>query len=289
MRQTKIALSTAHMTKLVKDAYVPPLQHGDHLTVAEFERRYATMPELHKAELINGVVYVPSPFTETGDPSIPPLRNGDHLTVAEFERRYQNMSRLKRADLIDGVVYMGSPVTMDMHAEPHFDLVGWLWHYRAYTPGVQGGDNATLILPVGMAQPQSDACLRIRPDHGGRTKTRKGYVAGGVELAAEVAASSVSFDFNEKHAAYEQNGIIEYVVWRVEDREIDWFYLKRGKYQHLPLTKDGLYKSKVFPGLWLDAAPMIAGDMVKVLEVGQQGIASPEHRRFVDKLRKRKK
>lgn len=222
-------------------------------------------------------------------PSAPPLQNGDHLTVEEFERRYEAMPEVKRADLINGVVYMGSPVTIDLHAEQHFDFVTWLGHYRAYTPGVQGGDNATLKLPTGMNQPQADACLRIRPEFGGRTQTKNRYVVGGVELAGEIAASSVSFDLNEKLAAYEENGILEYIVWRVEDRDIDWFVLKGGEYQRLSRTRDGLFKSKVFPGLWLDAAAIVAGDMVRVLEVVQQGIASPEHRRFVARLRKKRR
>jgi Uma2 family endonuclease len=39
----------------------PPLESGDRLSRAEFERRYAAMPDLKKAELIEGVVYVGSP------------------------------------------------------------------------------------------------------------------------------------------------------------------------------------------------------------------------------------
>src|SRR5262249_20270208 len=39
----------------------PALENGDRLTRAEFERRYDAMPRLKKAELIEGVVYVPSP------------------------------------------------------------------------------------------------------------------------------------------------------------------------------------------------------------------------------------
>ena len=38
-----------------------PLENGDRLTRAEFERRYAARPDLKKAELIEGVVYMPSP------------------------------------------------------------------------------------------------------------------------------------------------------------------------------------------------------------------------------------
>lgn len=40
---------------------LPPLESGDRLTRAEFERRYADMPPNVKAELIEGVVYMPSP------------------------------------------------------------------------------------------------------------------------------------------------------------------------------------------------------------------------------------
>jgi Uma2 family endonuclease len=40
---------------------IPPLENGDKLTQAEFERRYHTMPQQKKAELIEGTVYMASP------------------------------------------------------------------------------------------------------------------------------------------------------------------------------------------------------------------------------------
>lgn len=40
---------------------VPPLENGDRLTRSEFERRYYTMHKV-KAELIEGIVYMPSPL-----------------------------------------------------------------------------------------------------------------------------------------------------------------------------------------------------------------------------------
>src|SRR5262249_21184374 len=39
---------------------IPPLENGDRLTRDEFERRYNAMPNLKKAELIEGVVYMAS-------------------------------------------------------------------------------------------------------------------------------------------------------------------------------------------------------------------------------------
>ena len=50
----------------------PPLQQGDHLTRAEFERRYSAMPHIKTAELIEGVVQMPSPvrYQSHGSPHI---------------------------------------------------------------------------------------------------------------------------------------------------------------------------------------------------------------------------
>src|SRR5438045_1369951 len=51
---------------------LPPLQPGDRLTRDEFERRYDAMPHLKKAELIDGVVHVPSPVRceDHGEPHL---------------------------------------------------------------------------------------------------------------------------------------------------------------------------------------------------------------------------
>ncbi|HEX5500158.1 MAG TPA: hypothetical protein VFX03_13060, partial [Thermomicrobiales bacterium] len=42
---------------------IAPLESGDRLTRVEFERRYRAMPALKKAELVEGVVYMPSPVS----------------------------------------------------------------------------------------------------------------------------------------------------------------------------------------------------------------------------------
>lgn len=46
----------------VSGTQVPPLENGDRLTRYEFERRYTANPQIKKAELIEGVVYVASPL-----------------------------------------------------------------------------------------------------------------------------------------------------------------------------------------------------------------------------------
>src|SRR5438067_6966374 len=145
----------------------------------------------------------------------PPLESGDRLTRAEFERRYDAMPGLKKAELIEGVVHMPSPVTFRKHARPHLYLNGWLLHYLAATPGVDGGDNASLRLDLDN-EPQPDGFLMILPSHGGQARIDEDdYVAGGPELVAEVASSSASYDLHAKLHVYRRNGVREYVVWRV--------------------------------------------------------------------------
>lgn len=53
----------APATTPAKTPIVPRLENGDHLTRPEYERRYAAMPQLKNAQLIEGIVYMPSPVT----------------------------------------------------------------------------------------------------------------------------------------------------------------------------------------------------------------------------------
>jgi Uma2 family endonuclease len=221
---------------------------------------------------------------KVAEAEIPPLKAGDRLTRAEFERRYEAMPDLKKAELIEGVVYMPSPVSVDRHGEPQFDLIIFLGLYKWATPGVRGADNATARLDLDN-EPQPDVSFFIDPARGGQARiSSDGFLEAAPEFVAEIASTSVTYDLNTKLEVYRRNGVREYLVWRVRDREIDWFVLKRGKYVKMPLDKNGLYRSKVFPGLWLDPAALIRGDTATLQATLQRGLASREHAAFVAKL-----
>jgi Uma2 family endonuclease len=221
---------------------------------------------------------------QTGGEMIPPLEPGDRLTRDEFERRYAAMRHLKKAELIEGIVYMPSPVRVYRHGKPHADLITWLGVYRAATPGVDGGDNTTAKLDLDN-EPQPDAMLFIEPSRGGQVKVSEDdYIEGAPELVAEIASSSVSFDLHTKFNVYRRCGVKEYIVWRVLDKAIDWFVLSGQTYQPLAPESDGVLKSRVFPGLWLDPQALLTGDLARVLAVLQLGVASPEHTAFVNQL-----
>ncbi len=229
----------------------------------------------------------PMPAMTPEQQKVPPLRNGDRLTAEEFERRFDAMPHLKKAELINGVVYMPSPVIFEDHGAPHFDMVTWLGLYRIATPGVRGGDNSTLRLPFAN-RPQPDGFLIVLPSHGGAVQIDEaGYIVGAPEWVGEVAATSENYDLHDKLELYRRYQVREYVVWRVFDREIDWFVLRGENFVKLPLTSDGFFKSEVLPGLWLDPAALISGDMARVAQVAQLGVSSPEHAEFVVRLKQK--
>jgi len=227
----------------------------------------------------------PSGPTEAqADGAIPPLENGDRLTRTEFERRYEAMPELKKAELIEGVVHMPSPVRQRYHGRQHSHLNFWLCAYEGSTLGVEVGDSSTVRLDLDN-MPQPDCLLFVQPELGGQVRIgTKGYIEGAPDLVAEVASSSVSYDLGDKLRAYWRNGAREYVVWRVLDREIDWFVLHEQRYEPLKPAADGILRSTVFPGLWLDPAALIRGNVNAVFAIVQQGLSSPEHADFVARL-----
>jgi Uma2 family endonuclease len=227
------------------------------------------------------VLQTPIHFAEPARPDVPPLESGDHLSRREFHRRYEAMPDVKKAELLDGVVYMGSPVSIRRHASPHARAVGVLIHYVAKTPGVDVADNGTLQLDE-ENEVQPDAMVFLPPGKGSLTIEGE-YASGRPELIVEVASSSVAIDVHRKKRVYQRHGVQEYLVWRVRDSEIDLFRLHEGVYQQATL-EDGLLKIRQLPGLWLDPAALIRGDLPKALEAIDRGVASPEHAVFVEKI-----
>lgn len=216
---------------------------------------------------------------------MPRLENGDHLTAHEFLRRYEAMPQVKKAELIEGVVYMGSPVRLKQHAGPDGIIQTWLGYYAARTPGTEHATNATSRLDVENV-PQPDALLRLLPKHGGRsTIDSAGYLAGPPELAAEICASSASVDLHDKFRAYRRARILEYLVWQTVEARFAWFQLEQDDYQPKRADAQGIIRSSVFPGLWLNENALLAQDSAKVMDTLELGLGSPEHGAFLARLR----
>ncbi|MCC5899697.1 MAG: Uma2 family endonuclease [Phormidium sp. BM_Day4_Bin.17] len=208
----------------------------------------------------------------------PPLENGDRLSYREFERRYAAMPQHQKAELVEGVVYMASPLRFTTHAKPHADLMGLLWTYKMATPPTEMGIEPTVRL---------DSDNEFQPDGvllmpGGSSQlSQEGYIQGSPELVVEIAASSAAIDLGDKKRVYRRNGVQEYLVWQIFDEKLDWFYLEEGVYQSLTPDDEGILRSRVFPGLWLNRPQLLQNNLAAVLNTLQAGLQSSEHQAFV--------
>lgn len=214
---------------------------------------------------------------------LPPLRAGERLDQPTFHERYEAMPPETRAELVNGVVYMPSPVSYD-HGEEDNNVCGWLFYYKTLTPGVHSPNNATVKLDH-RGEPQPDCQLFIPAELGGQVSIdERGYITGAPELVTEVARSSRRFDLNEKKGDYERAGVLEYVVVELDPDRIHWFIRRGDHFEDLSAGPDGIYRSEIFPGLWLDAEAFYTEDLPRLLQVLDQGLATPDHAAFVAKL-----
>jgi hypothetical protein len=214
------------------------------------------------------------------DPQL--IHPGDRMSLNEFLERWEQMPGLKFAELIEGVVYMPSAIPL-AHANWNGLIQGLCGMYRLRTPGTQVLTNSTWLMTTTSA-PQPDCSIRIRPEFGGRSTTRKGLASGAPEFVAEICHSSRAYDLGPKLALYQSAGVNEYLAVLVEARRFDWRILVNGSYE---LMKDdhGIYRSVILPGLWIDSTAFWNEDSDRVLQTLEQGLASNEHKNFVSRLK----
>jgi Uma2 family endonuclease len=236
--------------------------------------------------MINGRMEVEVNAMSIVEEAVPPLVPGDFLSRDEFLRRWEAMPRVKRAELIGGVVYVPSPVSIP-HGDTENDVGTWLGTYKAVTPGCAASNNATWLMEEDEA-PQPDLSLRILPEYGGQSRREGPYAAGAPEFLAEVCLSRTACDLHQKLEVYQRNGVREYLAVLMREREVRWHQLSGTRFEVVPAPADGVYRSTVFPGLWLDAAALLRGDLARVLAVLNEGLASAEHRAFVEQLAARR-
>ena len=211
------------------------------------------------------------------------LHNGDHLDQKTFHELYKRTPDGFKAELIGGIVYVASPTTF-RHGRPHMRLALWLGFYNDETLGTDGLDNTTNMLAED-SEPQPDLCLRIEPEYGGQTRDDPdGYVIGPAELVAEVAYSTAAIDLHRKRNDYERAGVKEYVVALAREERVMWFVRGRRGFVELRPDADGVLRSKIFPGLWLEPAAVFARQPRRLLAALNKGLATPEHAAFVAKL-----
>jgi Uma2 family endonuclease len=222
----------------------------------------------------------------TAEADVPALVGGDFLSRDEFLRRWEAMPQLERAELIRRVVYLPSIKSLKQ-ADTENRLWMWLGVYETATPGCQGSQNVPWLMGENDA-PQPDTALFVLPEGDCWSPIRGRYASGVPDFVAEVCSSRSSFDLHQKLEVYQEAGVQEYLAVLMHEREVRWHRLARRRLKVVPAPDDGVHRSAAFPGVWLDAAALLAGNLARVLAVLQQGINSPEHDAFVNRLAARR-
>ena len=208
------------------------LENGDRLTRREFERRYATRPDIKKAELIEGVVYMSAAvrITSHGEPhsvviawlvtycaSTPGVRTADNATVRldldnepqpdvllRIEPQAGGQSRVGDDDYLEGapelvVEIAASSATYDLHDKLRVyrrngvrEYVVWRVHDRRIDWFVLTDDEYRRL------EPDADGILHSTVFPGLRLAA-KALLAGNV--AAVLAELQRGLDTDE-HAAF---------------------------------------------------------------------------------------
>lgn len=209
------------------------------------------------------------------------LVTGEQMNVEEFLRRWEELPDLKNAELIDGIIHVPSPVSRE-HGSLDTLIHLWLAYYAQATPGCHAGNNSTWLMLD--SAPQPNAFLRILPSYGGQSRDERLYCTGAPELAVEICLTSTEVDFGPKLRLYQRAGVREYITIELFWKRMVWRVLENAVYIGQTLPSDGIARSRVFPGLWLDVAAFWADDGAKMLEALNAGLASEDHQKFVARL-----
>ncbi|NJN59086.1 MAG: Uma2 family endonuclease [Leptolyngbyaceae cyanobacterium SL_5_9] len=187
-----------------------PLENGDRLTRQEFERRYEAMPHLKKAELIEGVVYVPAAlrYRKHGKPhsdvmgwlfiyaaATPGVEAADNTTVRldpdndpqpdallRIEEAYGGQSRISDDDYVEGapeliVEIAASSASYDLHDKLNVYRRNQVQEYIVWRVGDRAIDWFSL---------QSERYTSLHPDAAGVIQSR---IFPGLDLPVEAMLS----------------------------------------------------------------------------------------------------
>lgn len=206
---------------------------------------------------------------------------GDRLSREEFLHLWEQMPGLKFAELIDGVVYMPSPLSIE-HGSHDNQAQLWIGYYAARSGICQALTNSTFLMLE--SAPQPDAALRLLPEFGGRTTVPDKLGSGAPELIIEVCQSSRSYDLGPKLSLYQRAGVDECVALLIKEKRVEWRVLDQGSYRLLQPDDAGVFRSRIFPGLWLDESALWENDSRRLLAVLDNGLHSDEHAAFLKRL-----
>jgi len=216
-----------------------------------------------------------------------PFFNGDHMDQKSFFKLYEKAPKGFHAELIEGVVYIRMS-TQFSHGKISRLMAAWISEYIDSSEAFDGADVTTMKLGP-LDAPEPDLVMFVKPEYGGQVRIdRKGYIVGAPEFVIEIANTTKAMDLGTKKQSYELAGVREYCVILVKESRVIWFIRGRKHFTEMK-AKDGIFRSVVFPGLWLGEKELFGKSSKPLLEILQLGMSTPEHAAFLGTLKAKQK
>ena len=213
------------------------------------------------------------------------LHDGAKLTLEAFHQAYLEYPDHTRFELVEGIARMASPVYSDQVLV--HKVISYLGTtYDLSTPGVQFLAETSIRMGENN-EFRPDGAMRVTDEFSGSCRLAENRLfEGPPELVIEVAGSSLNFDLNLKRRVYARHGVEEYIVIDLANQTFYWFDFRSGE-QRVP-DADGVCRSRLFPGFWLSIPSVLGQDIAGALPALQNGLASAEHKTFVEELARRR-
>ncbi len=168
----------------------------------------------------------------------------------------------------------------------------------------EGAARLQLRGPSGQMLPLAIATIRRRSSahyKGIQTPTKCGCLSAPTETLTSCSNNAANLATNARRlsgrslrsaarpAHLSFAGVVEYVVRALLPDELLWFEQQQGAFTRRQMDADGIFRSVVVPGLWLDPKALLKGDRRRLRAVVDLGCATLEHTEFAARLASNRK
>lgn len=189
----------------------------------------------------------------------------DLITVDDFFRIIPDG---RKADLLNGVIYMASPDSIQSNRLTRFVAVLMDGYINFKQVGGEVFITRVAYRLTRYSAPEPDVGY-VGPNRMHLIQPTR--VQGGPDVAVEIVSpDSYRRDYVLKKRAYQKAGVAEY--WIIDPIKIQaqFFRLRNGVYELVPLEDGHIFRSQALPGFWLDVNWLLADPLPNVYQCLQQ-------------------
>ncbi len=189
----------------------------------------------------------------------------DLITVSEFFRLVPDG---QKADLLNGVIYMASPDSIRSNDLTRFVMFLMDGYNSAKQVGGRVFVTRVAYRLTRYSAPEPDVGY-VGPDRLHLIQATR--VLGGPSVAVEIVSrDSLRRDYVLKKRAYQKAGVSEYWIIDPINNRAQFFRLRNGVYELVPLEDRHIFRSQALPGFWLDVNWLLADPLPGAYQCLQQ-------------------